>query len=168
MAALSTALHGNYIPEIWSKTMESLFYPQLFLSWITNNKREGEIKNFGDTVNIRFDPDVTINDFTPRADLTIEEITAPELIQLLIDKGKYYAINADEVEQHQSDVPYIQRVVQRAVTKLKETIEGEFVNAIYADAAEGNFGAAAGKNPARSTSGKSRFPNPRLRPPRCR
>ena len=60
MAALSTALHGNYIPEIWSKTMESLFYPQLFLSWITNNKREGEIKNFGDTVNIRFDPDVTI------------------------------------------------------------------------------------------------------------
>ena len=47
MAALSTALHGNYIPEIWSKTMESLFYPQLFLAWITNNKREGEIKNFG-------------------------------------------------------------------------------------------------------------------------
>ena len=145
MAALSTALHGNYIPEMWSKTMESLFYPQLFLSWITNNKREGEIKNFGDTVNIRFEPDVTINDFTPRTDLTIEEITAPELVQLLIDKGKYYAINADEVEQHQSDVPYIQRAVQRAVTKLKETIEGEFVNAIYADAAEKNFGATAGE-----------------------
>ena len=145
MAALSAALNGNYIPEIWSKTMESLFYPQLFLSWITNNKREGEIKNFGDTVNIRFEPDVTINDFKPRTDLTIEEITAPELVQLLIDKGKYYAINADEVEQHQSDVPYIQRAVQRAVTKLKETIEGEFVNAIYADAAKKNFGATAGE-----------------------
>ena len=45
-------------------------------------------------------------------------------------------LNADEVEQHQSDVPYIQRAVQRAVTKLKETIEGEFINAIYADAAK--------------------------------
>ena len=154
MAALSTALHGNYIPEIWSKTMESLFYPQLYLTWITNNKREGEIKNYGDTVNIRFEPDVTINDFTPRTDLTIEEITAPDLVQLLIDKGKYYAINADEVEQHQSDVPYIQRAVQRAVTKLKETIEGEFINAIYADAAEGNFGAAAGKKSGAFNLGK--------------
>ena len=145
MAELSTALHGNFIPEIWSKTMEALFYPQLFLNWITNNKREGEIKNFGDTVNIRFEPDVTINNFTPRTDLTIEEVTAPEMVQLLIDKGKYYAINADDVEQHQADVPYIQRTVQRAVTKLKETIEGEFINAIYADAQEGNFGATAGK-----------------------
>lgn len=155
---LSTALKSNYIPEIWSKTMESLFYPQLFLSWITNNKRESEIKNYGDTVNIRFEPDVKINKFTPRTDLTIEEITAPELVQLLIDKGQYYAINADEVEQHQADVPYIQRAVQRAVTKLKETIEGEFANSIYADAAKENAGDKAGVKSKNFNLGKDDAP----------
>ena len=55
------AYSGIFIPQIWSGKLVEKFYAATVLAAISNTDYEGEIKNFGDTVNIRTRP--TIVDF---------------------------------------------------------------------------------------------------------
>jgi hypothetical protein len=66
MAALSTAFHGNYIPEIYSPKLIRKFHQKLFINQITNSDYEGEIKNHGDVVHIRQIPTIAVRDFACR------------------------------------------------------------------------------------------------------
>ena len=84
------AYTGNFIPEIWSGKLIENFYDATVLAAIANTDYEGEIKAHGDTVNIRTTPEITINDYVKGQTLSVENPDKPKL-QLLIDKGKYFA-----------------------------------------------------------------------------
>lgn len=145
MPALSTNMTGNYIPAIFSKILLKEYHSRLFLNLITNTTYEGEIKNQGDTVNIRKKPVVNVLDYTPRGELTAQEINPDDNIQLIIDKAKYFNFNADVIEQHQADINYVRESISEGAIAIKESIEGSFLNAIYASAGEYNHGGSAGK-----------------------
>lgn len=144
MAVLSTAFTGNYIPEIFSKKLIRKFHPQLFINAITNSDYEGEIKNQGDVVHIRQTPTVTVKDYAVRTDLDIEELAAPDMVDLTIDKGLYYAFNVEALEKHQSDVDFVSKAAEDAAKNIKETLEARFIAAMSAEGAAANRGASAG------------------------
>lgn len=144
MPPLSSALHGKYIPEKWSKVLLSIFHSRLFLNLITNNKYEGEIKNSGDVVKIRAVPGVTVRDYSPRSDLTIEEISANDCVELAIDKGKYFAFNAEDIEVHQSDIPYVQKTLTETAIGIKEAIESDVIAYVRTAPDAYNMGVHAG------------------------
>ena len=54
---------GNFIPVIWSGKLIENFYDATVLSAISNTDYEGEIRNMGDTVNIRTTPEITIKTY---------------------------------------------------------------------------------------------------------
>ena len=49
----SPAYSGIFIPAIWSGKLIEKFYNATVLAAIANTDYEGEIKNYGDTINIR-------------------------------------------------------------------------------------------------------------------
>lgn len=141
---LSPALHGRYIPEKWSKLLLSILHPRLFLNYITNNKYEGDIRDCGDVVKIRTTPKITVRDYSPRNNLTVEEVNADAPVELAIDKGKYFAFNAEDIEVHQADVPYVQKALTEVGIGLKEAIESDVIVGVRTEAAAANMGTAAG------------------------
>ena len=81
---------GNFIPEIWSGKLIENFYDATVLSAFSNTDYEGEIRNMGDTVNIRTTPEITIQTYVNGQTLSVENPDKAKL-QLVIDKGEYFA-----------------------------------------------------------------------------
>jgi len=139
----NNGLSGTYIPEIWSGKLLEKFYTATVFAAISNTDYEGEIKNHGDKVIIRTVPDITINDYEIGQSLDYERPRSAN-IELLIDQGKYYAFNVNEVEKKQADINYVDRWAEDASEQLKISIDSDILSAVYASAATANKGATAG------------------------
>jgi hypothetical protein len=139
----STSLSGNYIPEIWSGRLLIKFYERTVLAQIANTWYEGEITAFGDKVNIRTLPDITIRDYTIDQKLVTTK-PVPTTVELLIDQGKYYSLPVNDVELKQSDIKYVDEWADDAAKQMKIEIETDIYGDIYSDADSTNAGNTAG------------------------
>lgn len=135
---------GNFIPEIWSGKLIENFYDATVLSAITNTDYEGEIRQHGDTVNIRTTPELTIRDYEKGMTLTVENPDKAK-IQLLIDKGEYFAAVEDDVDKIQSDIVLMNTWSKDASEKMKIKIDQRVLAAMPAGVATANKGATAGR-----------------------
>jgi hypothetical protein len=113
---------GNFIPEIWSGKLIENFYDATVLAAISNTDYEGEIKGQGDTVNIRTQPNITIRDYVKGQNLVVENPDKPKL-QLLIDKGEYFACVEDDIDKVQSDVNLMDMWSKDASEQMKVKID---------------------------------------------
>lgn len=148
---------GNFIPEIWSGKLIANYYDATVLSAISNTDYEGEIKNSGDTVNIRTTPTVTIRNYVKGQSLTVENPDNPKL-QLLIDKGKYFACNADDVDKIQADVNLMDMWARDASENMKIAIDSDILTDILPDIGAFNKGLTAGEQSASFNLGTSGSP----------
>jgi len=134
---------GNFIPEIWSGKLIENFYDATVLAAIANTDYEGEIKNQGDTVNIRTIPNITIRDYVKGQSLVVENPDKPKL-QLVIDKGEYFACVEDDIDRVQSDVKLMDMWSKDASEQMKIKIDQRVLTDILPDIAATNKGANAG------------------------
>ena len=134
---------GNFIPEIWSGKLVENFYDATVLAAISNTDYEGEIKSHGDTVNIRTTPEVTIRDYVKGQTLTVEQPDKPKL-QLLIDKGKYFAAVEDDVDKVQADINLMDAWTRDASERMKIQIDTDVLTNILTGINASNKGATAG------------------------
>lgn len=135
---------GTYTPEIWSMKTLIKFYTVTVFAAISNTDYEGEIKKYGDVVQIRTIPDIVINDYTVGQDLQVDR-PKPGKISLFIDKGKYYNVSLNDVEVYQSDLDYINKWSDDAAEQMKIQIDSGILADVYADAHASNKGNSAGK-----------------------
>jgi hypothetical protein len=135
---------NGYIPEIWSGKMIEKFYDSTVLAAISNTDYEGEIKNYGDKVRIRTKPTITIRDYRADGSLTVER---PEggVIDLLIDKGKYFNTILDDVMRIQSDLNALNMWSEDAAEQMKIKIDQDVLLGIKGQADAANRGATAGR-----------------------
>lgn len=135
---------GNFIPEIWSGKLIENFYDATVLAAISNTDYEGEIRNMGDTVNIRTTPEVTIRPYVKGQTLQVEQPDKPK-IQLLIDKGEYFACVEDDVDKVQSDINLMDTWSKDASEKMKIQIDKRVLTDILPGIDALNKGANAGR-----------------------
>ena len=135
---------GNFIPELWSSKLIVNFYDATVLAAISNTDYEGEIKQYGDTVNIRTSPEVTIREYVKGQTLQLENPDKPKL-QLLIDKGEYFACVEDDVDRVQSDIKMMNTWTKDASEKMKIKIDQRVLVDLLPDVAAINKGANAGR-----------------------
>lgn len=140
----SPTLSGNFIPEVWSGKTLIKFYQSTIFGDIANTDYEGEISQYGDKVKIRTIPDIEINDYVIDMDLDYKK-QAGGVVELLIDQGKYYAFPINAVEQHQADIPYMEKWTDDAGQQMSIKIDRDILADIPADASADNSGATAGK-----------------------
>lgn len=148
---------GNFIPEIWSGKLIENFYDATVLAAISNTDYEGEIRQYGDTVNIRTTPEITIRDYVKGQTLTVENPDKPKL-QLLIDKGEYFACVEDDVDKIQSDVNLMDTWSKDASERMKIKIDQRVLTDILPDVASTNRGASAGEQSASFNLGTTGAP----------
>jgi len=134
---------GNFIPEIWSSKLITNFYDATVLAAISNTDYSGEIKNQGDTVNIRTQPNITIRDYEKGQTLVVENPDKPKL-QLVIDKGEYFACIEDDVDKVQSDIKLMDMWSKDASEQMKIKIDQRVLTDLLADVSTDNRGTAAG------------------------
>ena len=134
---------GTYIPEVWSSKMLIKFYEGTVLTEVTNTDYEGEIKDYGDKVQIRTVPDIDISDYEKGQNLTVQRPTSAN-ITLLIDKGKYFNFECKDLDKKQSDLPFVNKWAEDASNQMKIAIETDVFANVYTDAHASNKGATAG------------------------
>jgi hypothetical protein len=132
-----------FIPEIWSGKLQVKFYRSTVLGEITNNDWEGEIKGAGDKVFIRTVPTITIRDYQKGQTLVNEAPTSPP-IELTIDKGKYFSVVVDDVDEVQADLKLMDIFTNDAAEQMKIVIDADVLANVYDDVSDDNKGVTAG------------------------
>ena len=148
---------GNFIPEIWSGKLIENFYDATVLAAISNTDYEGEIRQYGDTVNIRTTPEITIREYVKGQTLTVENPDKPK-IQLVIDKGEYFACVEDDVDKVQSDINLMDTWSKDASERMKIKIDQRVLTDILPGIATTNKGATAGEQSGSFNLGTSGAP----------
>ena len=134
---------GNFIPEIWSGKLIENFYDATVLSAISNTDYEGEIRQMGDTVNIRTTPEITIKTYVKGQTLAVENPDKAKM-QLVIDKGEYFACVEDDVDQVQSDIALMDQWSKDASERMKIKIDQRVLTDMLTDVHANNKGQTAG------------------------
>jgi hypothetical protein len=148
---------AGFIPEIWSGKLIEKFYAATVLAAISNTDYEGEIKNLGDTVKIRTKPTITIKDY--RADGLLElERPKGSLVELNIDKAKYFNTILDDVMEVQSDLNNMSLWADDASEQMKIVIDTQVLTDLYGEANADNRGTTAGKVSGDINLGETRAP----------
>lgn len=152
----TTSFSGSFIPTLWSKKLLVKYYVDNQLTEIANTDYEGEIKNQGDTVRIRAIPTLTINDYQAGQSLSYE-VPDNSYQEMVINKGKYFAFQCNDVIEAQADLDLMNMYTEDAAKQLKINVCNEvYFNTFLGTAkgatgtpatygaATGNFGATAG------------------------
>jgi len=118
----SPAYSGVFIPTIWSGKFVEKFYDATVLGAIASTDYEGEIRNFGDTINIRTHPTITINAYAANQALSVQRPSSP-LVQLQINQGAYFNTVLDDVMEIQADVDLLSNWADNASEQMKVFVD---------------------------------------------
>ena len=157
LAAGAAAYAGNFIPEIWASKLIENFYDTTVLAQISNTDYEGSISAYGDVVNIRTTPELTVRPYQKGMTLTVERPDKPK-IQLNIDQGDYFAAVEDDVDKVQADINLMDTWSKDASERMKIAIDAKVLTGMLTDIHAQNRGSAAGRISANINLGVSGTP----------
>lgn len=126
----------DFAPEIWSQLLNFSLKKSLVSMNITNQDYEGEITNAGDTVHITRPSAVTVNSYSLRSNITVQEPAETQL-DLAIDQQDYFAIDVEDIEQVQSNVALIPAYLEEANYSLADDAD-QYVFGLYTAADASN------------------------------
>lgn len=135
---------GSFIPTLWSAKLNAKFYTATVFSEIANTNWEGEIKGMGDKVIINNIPTLTISSYQPGQGLSYEAPT-PETLELVIDKGKYFAFHVNDLLAMQSQPKLMDMFSNDASMQMKIQIDSNVIYRVFGEADSANKGATAGE-----------------------
>ncbi len=137
------AYSGTFIPAIWSAKMNAKFYAASTFADVSNTDWQGEISGMGDKVIINTAPSITVSDYVAGTNLSYQAPT-PETQELLIDKGKYFAFQVNDVLEYQSKPNLIDMFSVDAAEQMRTRIDSNCWYNTFGDANAANKGATAG------------------------
>lgn len=97
----------------------------------------------GDTVHIRTTPTISINTYNVGQELTYET-PEPNVVDLLIDKGRSWSWKDDDVQRVQANYDYQDDWTEDAGRQLQINIDSNILANFYSDAHASNKGTTAG------------------------
>jgi hypothetical protein len=142
----SPAYSGVFIPVIWSGKFVEKFYDATVMGAIASTDYEGEIRNFGDTVNIRTHPTINIQAYAANQALVVQRPSSP-LVTLSINQGAYFNTVLDDVMEIQSDVDLLSNWADNASEQMKVYVDTQLllIDSIGNNVSANNMGTAAGR-----------------------
>lgn len=140
------AVTGNtnsfWLPEIFSKKVQVAFRKSSVVEAITNTDYTGEIAQYGDTVNIIKEPQISIYDYTRHGSITATDLTDEELT-MQIDQAKAFQFEVDDLEKRFSHVNWQQIASDNAAYKLKDAMDTNVLSAIVGASGINTYGDAS-------------------------
>jgi len=116
--------NGNFSPVIYSKKVQSAFRKTSICEDITNSDYFGEISNFGDTVRIIKEPEITVQEYARGTQVTPQDLQDDDFT-MVVDKANYFAFKIDDIEEAHSHVNFESMASDRAGYRLKDQFDQE-------------------------------------------
>ena len=116
--------NGNFSPVIYSKQVQLAFRKGSVAEDITNNDYFGDIANFGDTVRIIKEPEITVKSYARGTQISPQDLD-DEDFQLVVDQANYFAFKVDDIEEAHSHVNFQNVASDRAGYRLKDQYDAE-------------------------------------------
>lgn len=116
--------NGNFSPVIYSKKVQKTFRKTSVVEDVTNTDYFGEIANFGDSVRIIKEPEITVSSYARGTQLSTQDITDADF-SLIIDQANYFQFAIDDIEAAHSHVNFMELATDRAAYKLRDEFDSE-------------------------------------------
>jgi len=116
--------NGNFSPVIYSQKVQQAFRKSSVAESITNSDYFGEIANFGDTVRIIKEPEITVKEYARGAQITPQDLD-DEDFSLVVDKANYFAFKVDDIEEAHSHINFESLASDRAGYRLRDQHDQE-------------------------------------------
>lgn len=123
-AGWSNLPQGNFSPAIFSKRAQIAFRKVSVIQAITNTDYFGEIAEFGDTVRIIKEPDITVSAYSRGTQVVAQALDDDELT-LVVDQGNYFAFEVDDIEKKHAHIGWTSMAADRGGYKMKNAMDGE-------------------------------------------
>ena len=114
--------NGNFSPVIYSKQVQLAFRKSSVVEAITNNDYFGEINNFGDSVKIIKEPEITVKSYNRGTQITAQDLDDQDFT-LVVDQGNYFAFKVDDIEAAHSHVNFMSLATDRAGYRLRDNYD---------------------------------------------
>jgi hypothetical protein len=134
---------GTFIPTVWSAKLNAKFYKASVYGEIANTDWQGEISGMGDKVVINTAPTITVSPYTAGTNLTYQ-VPTPDTVELLIDKGFYFAFQINDVLAYQAKPDLMDMFAADAAEQMRIKIDSTVLYNTFTQAAAANKGATAG------------------------
>ncbi len=94
----------TFIPEVWAAQLQVALQKSLVTGQpgVINRDYEGDIANFGDTVNINALGAITIDNYVKNVTAIAPETLATTSQALVIDQAKFFAFEVDDIDKRQA------------------------------------------------------------------
>ena len=116
--------NGNFSPIIYSKKVQKAFRNTSVVEDITNTDYSGDIANFGDSVKIIKEPEITINSYARGTTLATQALTDADFT-MVVDQANYFQFAIDDIEEAHSHVNFMDLATDRAGFKLRDEFDRE-------------------------------------------
>lgn len=114
--------NGVFSPTIFSKKVQKAFRKSSVIEDITNNDYFGEIANYGDSVKIIKEPEISVRKYARGTQTTSQELLDSDFT-LIVDRANYFQFRVDDIETSQSHVNWEDLASDRAAYRLKDAHE---------------------------------------------
>ena len=122
-----------WVPEIYSRKVQIALRKASTVEAICNTDYMGEIKAYGDTVNIVKEPQIATAAYTRGLATPATALTDAELV-LVIDKANYFSFQVDSLEKKFGHINFPEVASNNAAYQLKDAMDVEVLNSMYTDA----------------------------------
>jgi len=116
--------NGNFSPIIYSKKVQKAFRNTSVVEDITNTDYSGEIANFGDSVKIIKEPEITINSYARGTTLATQNLIDADFT-MVVDQANYFQFAIDDIEEAHSHVNFMDLATDRAGFRLRDEFDRE-------------------------------------------
>lgn len=134
LAATAGQANQFWVPEIYSKKVQLALRKASTVEAICNTDYMGEIKNFGDTVNIVKEPEMSVAAYTRGLTPLVNTTVTDQELVLIIDKANYFHFQIDSLEKRFGHINFQEIASNNAAYKLKDTMDSEVMQNMYDDA----------------------------------
>lgn len=143
---------SKFIPELWSSKLIQNLYASTVFGEIANTEYDGIISKFGDKVQIRTTPDITIRTYS-KGQTLVNERPEKAAISLDIDQGDYFSCIEDDVDKIQSDINLLDAWSKDASTRMKLKMDRTLLDSVSTGAQSSNLDSRNVGNSAGAISG---------------
>tara|TARA_B100000214_G_C23972764_1_gene631077 strand:+ start:4101 stop:5168 length:1068 start_codon:yes stop_codon:yes gene_type:complete len=146
--------NGNFSPVIYSQKVQKAFRKSSVVEDITNTDYMGEIANFGDSVKIIKEPEISVNTYARGTQIQTQDLEDSEF-SLNIDQANYFSFKMDDIETAHSHVNFMDLATDRAGYKLRDTFDADVLAymAGYVKNADGTYSVNSTTNGTVATTG---------------
>jgi len=116
--------NGNFSPVIYSQKVQKAFRKSSVVEDVTNTDYMGDIANYGDSVRIIKEPEITVSTYE-RGTVLAKTNLADADFTMVIDQANYYMFKIDDIEAAHSHVNFMDLATDRAAYRLRDTFDSE-------------------------------------------